>query len=74
MDLDSQKDMSEEDRKRTTRKLSRGLALFYVVNFVGLILGIVAMEKLGNMKGLIVMLASIYGLNILTGLGILRFT
>lgn len=61
------KEAKSEDKyeraERLKRKLMAGVMGFYLVNLSAFLAGMVAIKQLGNLKGLIVMLISIYGLN-----------
>ncbi len=59
--------MDEEDLKEKKLYLMCGILAFYLINTAGLLIGLIAIEKLGNLKGIAFMLITLAVLQLFAG-------
>ncbi len=69
--------LSDEENEKVALlrlKLAHGVLIFYIINLAGLLIGVIGIKLLGNLKGIVFTVITIFALQVIAGYVTLKIT
>ncbi len=70
-------DLPDKEKERIALlklKLAHGILIFYIINLTSLLIGFIGIKLLGNLKGIIFTILTIFALQLIAGYVTLKIT